>query len=434
MQSTIEKTGDNLVKLTVTVESDAVDKACEAAYIKMRDRGDIPGFRKGKIPKGVFLTKYGKTVFLDAAIEDIVSDAYTLAVDENGLEPIDTPQVDIISSEVGKELVFSAVIEVAPEAVLGEYKGLEITTPSTEVAEAEIEQKIEYLREKHSELVNYEGEDAALGHHAVIDFEGFIDGEPFDGGKAEAYSLILGSSSFIPGFEEGLVGMKRDEEKDLTLKFPEDYHAEDFAGKDVLFKVKMIDLKEKKLADVDDDLAKMAGDYEDLAQLKASIRENLERAAENSVERQKRERVLARVVENASVTIPDKMIKVQVEKMVNEFASRLRAEGMEIGKYLEYTGTDIDSLREKLEPEAEKVVKTELVIKSLVKAEDLSVSEEELEKEISELASKYDKEPKELRAFLESQGTLSEYKRALAADKAFEFLIGQTVFVEGGEK
>ena len=434
MQATIEKTGDNLIKLTVTVDAETVDKASEAAYVKMRDRGDIPGFRKGKIPKGVFETRYGKTVFLDAAVEDIVADAYGKAIDEEDIDPIDVPQVEIVSSGLGEQLVFQAMVEVAPEVTLGEYKGLKIPAPSTTVAEEEVDQKIAYLQEKHSELVTFDGEAAEAGHHAVIDFEGFIDGEPFDGGKAEAYGLVLGSGSFIPGFEEGLLGMKREEEKDLQLKFPEDYHAEDFAGKDVLFKVKLLELKEKKMAEADDELAKMAGDYENMEQLRQAIRDNLERAALNSVERQKREKVLAQVVENASVEIPKKMIMVQVDKMVNDFAARLRSEGMDIGKYLEYTGTDLENLRQKLEPEAEKVVKTELVIKAVVKAEKLDVTEEELEKEIGSLASKYDKKPEELKAYLQSQGTLGEYRRALASDKAFELLIAASEFIEGGDK
>ncbi len=433
MKSTMEKTGENLVKLTVTVDAETVNKACEAAYVKMRDKGDMPGFRKGKVPKSVFETRYGKTVFLDAAIEDIVSEAYGKAIDENEIESIDVPQVDILSSELGKELEFVAMVEIAPEATLGEYKGISVEAPTTDVKEEEIEERINYLREKHSELVEYPGEEAALGHHALIDFEGFIDGVPFEGGKAEGHSLILGSSSFIPGFEDGVVGMKRDEEKDLILKFPDDYHSTDFAGKDVLFKVKLHDLKEKRLADADDELAKMAGDYDNLDALKNDIKEKLQNAAENRVEREKRERVLAAVVENATVEVPQKMIQSQVKKMVNEFASRLRSEGMDIGKYLEYTGTDLETLKEKLGPEAEKVVKTELVIQAIVKAEGLSITEEELEKEIAELASKYDKSPGELKEFLVAQGSLSEYKKALASDKALELLVREAVFTEKGE-
>src|SRR5690625_4036945 len=336
-----EKTEGNDGVLTVTVDAEEFDKALDQAFKKVVKDVEIPGFRKGRVPRKIFEHRFGVESLYQDAVDIILPDAYMKAVEETGIEPVDQPEVDIEEIEKGKDLVFTAKVTVKPEVELGQYKNLEVEEQDTEVTDEDVENEIEALREQQAELVVKEEGEVEEGNTVVIDFEGFMDNEPFEGGKGENYSLEIGSGQFIPGFEEQLIGASSGDDVDVNVTFPEDYHAEDLSGKEALFKVKVHEIKEKVLPELDDEFAKDVDDeVETLDELKEKIKERLLEQKQLDADNQKREQVLLQASENATVDIPEVMVENELEQMLNEFQQSLQVQGITLEMYTQFSGQD----------------------------------------------------------------------------------------------
>lgn len=423
MKVSVENVEKNKVVLEIEVEEEKVREETEKAYQKLKNKLSIPGFRKGKAPRSLLEARYGRDVFLNEALDDLVSDAYVKAISENNIEPIDKPEIEMVQLENDRPLIFKATVEVPPEVKLGEYKGVEVKKPVPEFDEEQVEKQIQSYRERSAELVPVDDEAVQMGHHVVIDFEGFIEGTPFSGGKAEGYVLEIGSGHFIPGFEEQIVGMKKGEEKDIQVKFPEDYHTEEFAGKDAVFKVKLQEIKKKVLPAADDELAKKVSNFETIQELREDIANKLKSAAQDKADREYRAAVLEAVMANAEVDIPEKMIVKRAERMIKDFSDGLEQQGMEFAQYLQLANTSEEKMKEEIKPEAENAVKADLVVKAVAEKEGISVSQEELEQEVAKLAERYKQDPEKLMAFMAMQGTLPDFRQAVVFDKTVDFLI-----------
>lgn len=369
MSAKWEKLEGNEGVLTVEVEASEFNRALDQAFKKVVKKVQIPGFRKGRIPRHIFEKRFGVESLYQDALDIILPDAYMKAVEETGIEPVDRPEVDVKQIEKGKELVFTAKVTVKPEVKLGDYKGLKVEELDTEVTDQDVENELKQLQERQAELVVKEDGQVEEGDTVVIDFEGFIDGEPFEGGKAENYSLEIGSGSFIPGFEDQLIGKKAGEETDVEVTFPEEYHAEELAGKPATFKVKIHDIKTKELPELDDEFAKdVDEEVESLEELKKKTRDRLENQKKQEAENHKRETVIEKASENAEVDIPDAMIETELDRMMKEFEQRLQMQGMTMDMYYQFSGSDENALKEQMKDDAEKRVRTNLTLEAIAQA------------------------------------------------------------------
>ena len=422
MKSTIEKLSDNLVSLEIEVEAAVVRQACEEAYKKMKTSVNIPGFRKGKVPKTVIEQKYGKEVFLNEALDDLVSEFYAQAVVEHEVDYIDHPDVSIIEATPDGPLKFKAVVEIAPTVELGQYKEVEVKKPEIAFDPEMIEKQIDTFREKAAELSPSESDTAKNGDFAIFDFDGSVDGEPIEGGQAEGYTLELGSGHFIPGFEEQMIGMKIGEEKTINTKFPEEYHSADLAGKDAVFKVKLHELKTKQMPEADDEFAKKVSKFETIAEFRANIEQELKDKVEKDYERELRTSSLQAAIDNAKVEVPQKMVTARCAKMLEDFKQNIGKQGLEYEKYMELVGKTEEEILEDMRPEALNAVKADLVMKAVAKAENLMVSNEEMEEEIDKLSKEYGQDAEKIKAYMFMQGTVLEYKQALVFDKTLRFI------------
>jgi len=423
MKSNVEKIERNRVVLQVEVETGELEKGIHQAYKKLVKKVNIPGFRKGKAPRKILENYVGKEYLLSEAADIILPNAYYDAVQENALEPIDQPEVEVVQLEDGQPFIFKATVDVKPEVKLGEYKGLEVKKKAYEVKEEDVQKFLENLQQRYAKLVNKENGNAEKGDIALIDFEGFIDGEAFPGGKGENYSLEIGSGTFIPGFEDQLIGMAAEEEKEVNVTFPEDYHQEDLAGKPATFKVKIKGIKTKELSPIDDEFAKDVSEFETLEELKNDTRNKLKETAENRSQDEIRTELINKVVESSEVEIPNIMIERRIASFVNDFANRVQQQGLSFEKYLELSGLSLDQLKENYRAQAEKSVKTDLVLEAVAKKENIDVSEEELDKEVEQIAKVYRQDPKAFKAYLASQGTLDSLKQSIILDKAVDLLV-----------
>lgn len=423
MKSNVEKIERNRVVLQVEVETGELEKGIHQAYKKLVKKVNIPGFRKGKAPRKILENYIGKEYLLSEAADIILPNAYYDAVQENALEPIDQPEVEVVQLEDGQPFIFKATVDVKPEVKLGEYKGLEVKKKAYEVKEEDVQKFLENLQQRYAKLVNKENGNAEKGDIALIDFEGFIDGEAFPGGKGENYSLEIGSGTFIPGFEDQLIGMAAEEEKEINVTFPEDYHQEDLAGKPATFKVKIKGIKTKELSPIDDEFAKDVSEFETLEELKNDTRNKLKETAENRSQDEIRTELINKVVESSEVEIPNIMIERRIASFVNDFANRVQQQGLSFEKYLELSGLSLDQLKENYRAQAEKSVKTDLVLEAVAKKENIDVSEEELDKEVEQIAKVYRQDPKAFKAYLASQGTLDSLKQSIILDKAVDLLV-----------
>ena len=385
MKSTVERLANNQVVLEVEVGQDQVEAAIDRASRRLAQQIKIPGFRPGRAPRSVIEMRVGREVLYQEALDDLIPEVYSQALKENDLVPIDAPELDILDMEDGKPLRFKATIDVKPEVTLGEYKGLEVTKQVARVTNADVERVLETMRERFAELVSVEKDGIEQGDFAVIDFTGYIDGQPFPGGAAQGYTLEVGGGSFIPGFEEQLVGAKVDEVRQIVVIFPEDYRAEDLAGKEARFEVKVHEIKEKRYPALNDDFAKDVGDFQTLLELRADIRKRLEDAEEQEAERQLEQDLIDAVVERASCDIPEKMVQRQVEHKLQHLERELYYSGLDKERYLELLGITEEEMDARLRTEAEKEVKTLLVMEALVEAEAIAVADDELEQHINEL-------------------------------------------------
>lgn len=417
-----EKLEGNTGVLTVEVDAATVNNGLDVAFKKVSKQVNIPGFRKGRIPRSMFEKRFGVESLYQDALDAILPDAYISAIEETGIEPIDRPDIEIEQMEKGKELIFKATVQVKPEVKLGEYKGLEVEKMDTEVTDEDVDAELKQLQERQAELVVKEEGEVADGDTVVIDFEGFVDNEPFEGGKSENYSLEIGSGSFIPGFEEQLIGAKTGEEKDVEVTFPEEYHAEELAGKPAVFKVKVHEIKSKELPELDDEFAQdVSEEAETLEQLKESIKNRLVESKKNEAEQKLRDELVGKATENAEVDIPEVMVETEVDRMMKEFEQRLQMQGMTLDLYFQFSGQDEDALRGQMKEDAEKRVRTNLTLEAIAKAENIEADDEAVEEEMKKMAETYQMDIEEIKKLL--GGNLENLKADLKVQKAVEFLV-----------
>ncbi|MDR0126674.1 trigger factor [Bacillus zhangzhouensis] len=416
-----EKQEGNEGVLTVEVDAETFNKALDDAFKKVVKQVSIPGFRKGKVPRGLFEQRFGVESLYQDALDILLPVEYPKAIDEAGIEPVDRPEIDVEKIEKGESLIFTAKVTVKPEVKLGDYKGLNVEKDDTTVTDEDVQEELKALQNRQAELVVKEEGAIENGDTVVLDFEGFVDGEAFEGGKAENYSLEIGSGSFIPGFEEQLVGLEAGAEKDVEVTFPEEYHAEDLAGKLAVFKVKIHEIKAKELPALDDEFAKdVDEEVETLAELTEKTKKRLEEAKENEAEGKLREELVAKASENAEVDVPQAMVDTELDRMMKEFEQRLQMQGMNLELYFQFSGQDEDALKEQMKEDAAKRVKSNLTLEAIAAAEDLQVSDEEVEEELSKMAEAYNMPVENIKQAI---GSTEAMKEDLKVRKAIDFLV-----------
>ncbi|GMQ62311.1 trigger factor [Vallitalea maricola] len=392
MNVNVETLEKSMVKLTIEVDADRFEEGMKHAYNKNKSKITVPGFRKGKVPRQLIEKTYGAEIFYEDAVNYIIPEAYDKAIEENNLEVVSRPEVDVQQVEKGKSMIFTAEVAVKPEVTLGEYKNIEVEKNNIEVTDEDITGEIEKVRDKNSRLVDITDRAVQDNDQVIIDFEGFVDGEPFEGGKAENYSLTIGSHSFIDTFEEQLIGKTIGEDVEVNVTFPEDYQQEDLQGKEALFKVKVNEIKFKELPEADDEFAKDVSEFDTLDEYKEDIKAKLLEQKENTAKSKKQEDVLGKVIENATMEIADPMIDLQAENMTNDFATRLQYQGLSLEQYFGFTGQNMATLKETMKTDAEKRIKSRLVLEAIAKAEEIEVSEDELKEELQKMAEAYNME------------------------------------------
>lgn len=417
----IEKLEHNMAKLTIEVPYEEFDKAVDQAYKRNKNKINVPGFRKGKVPRQMVEKMYGKEVFFEDAANIIIPDAYSKAYDECEEEIVSSPKIDVVQMEADKPFIFTAEVALNPSVKLGEYKGIEIEKLDTEVTEADIDEQIEQERNRQARVVTVEGRAIKEGDTAVIDFEGFVDGEAFEGGKGENYSLEIGSHSFIPGFEEQLIGKNTGDECDVEVTFPEDYHAENLAGKPAVFKCKIHEVKEKQLPELDEEFADDAG-FDSVEEYKEDVKKKLVEKREKESKEQKEDAVIDAIIEKAEMDIPEPMIETQQRQLIDEFAQQLSMQGLSLEQYFMFTGMTRDMMMEQTKPRAEKKIKARLVLEAVADAEKMEVSEEEYENELKDMAESYKMEIDKLKDIL-AEADEKMIKKDLRIKKAIDFVV-----------
>lgn len=422
MQSTITNKEGNKVSLKIEVESKKFEDAVQKSYMKNRGRFNIPGFRKGKVPRKIIEVNYGEGVFYEDAINIVFPEAYEKAIEDHNLDPVDRPDVDIEEIEKGKPVVFTAEVTVKPEVTLGEYKGIEVEKVEYNVTEEEIDKELKNMQEQNGRIIEVEDRPVQNGDTLTIDYAGFVGEEQFEGGTAQNQTLEIGSGRFIPGFEEQLVGKNKGEEVEVNVTFPEEYQAENLAGKDATFKVTIHEIKEKELPELDDELAKDVSEFDTLEELKNDIKNRLEESSKNREEAENQNNVLAKVVEASEVEIPEVMIERQVDSEVNDFSYRLQFQGLDINKYFELTNTTMEDLRSQMKENAEKVVRNDLILEAIAKAEGIEPTDEEIDNEIEKMAKQYNQEADKLKKSLR-ESDMDYIKMGIINKKTLDFLL-----------
>lgn len=417
-----EKQEGNEGVLTVTVEAAEFDSALDQAFKKVSKEVSVPGFRRGKIPRQMFEKRFGVESLYQDALDIVLSPNYAKAVQEEDLNPVDQPEVDIVEMEKGKDLVFTAKVTVEPEVKLGDYKGLEVEALSTDVTDEDVDHEIGHLLEAHTEMVvKDEGEAVAEGDTVNLDFDGYVDGEQFDGGKAEGYDLEIGSGSFIEGFEEQLVGLKVDDEKDVEVTFPEEYHAENLAGEPATFKVKINSIKVKETPELDDDLVKeLDQDVETVDALKEKLHKDLKEAKEQQSDAQLKEDLVTQASDNAEIDVPEAMVNTELDRMVQEFEQRLSQQGINLEMYQQLSGQDEDALREQMKEDALKRVRTNLTLRQIADDENIEVTEADIDAELEKMSGQFGISVEDIKATL---GDLSMLEGDLKVQKALDVLV-----------
>ncbi|MCQ2522002.1 MAG: trigger factor [Lachnospiraceae bacterium] len=389
MSIQVEKLEHNMAKLTIEVSAEDFDAAVNKAYLKNKNKISVPGFRKGKVPRQMVEKMYGKGVFYEDAANIIIPEAYDKAFDECEEEIVSAPEIDVTQLEAGKPFIFTATVAIKPEVTLGAYKGVEVEKIDTEVSDAELEEAIQKELEQQSRMVAVEGRPVQDGDQISLDFDGSVDGVPFDGGKSENYSLTIGSGAFIPGFEEQLIGKNAGDECDVNVTFPEDYHAEELAGKAAVFKCKIHEIKEKQIPALDEDFIDDAGEFDSVDAYKADLKQKLTDTKVKNAEKEKQEKVLDAIIEAATMDVPAAMVDTECKAQVNQFAQQLSMQGMNIEQYFMFTGLTKEKMAEQVRPRAEKKIKSTLVLEAIAKAENMEASEEEIDKEIADMAKEF---------------------------------------------
>ncbi len=432
MSVQVENLEKNMVKLTITVEAADFEKAVEKAYQKSKGQIVIPGFRKGKAPRKMIEKMYGQGVFFEDAANECLPDAYEAAVKESGLTIVSEPQIDAVQLEPGKDFIFTATAAKKPEVKIEGYKGIEVPKTEIVVTDEDIDAEIESVRKRNARQVSVDRA-AENGDTAVIDFEGFVDDVPFDGGKGENYSLKLGSGSFIPGFEEQVVGHKAGEEFDVNVTFPENYQAKELQGADAVFKIVLHDVKAEELPEVDDDFASDVSEYETLDEYKESLKKTIAERKEKTAKTAKEDKAVDILIEKAEMEIPDAMIESQAKQMVNDFANQLQSQGLSISQYLQFTGMTAESMLDTMKPQAQKRIESRLVLEAVADAEGMTASDEEVDAEIKTMADSYGMEVENIKNFLQD-ADLENMREDIKVRKALDLVVAEAVEVEMPEE
>lgn len=426
MKASWEKTEKNKGVLTVETDAQTVLDALDKAFKKVVKNVSVPGFRKGKVPRVIFERRFGVEALYQDALDILLPEAYEKAVEETGIEPVDRPEIDIEQLEKGKPLIFKATVTVKPEVELGQYKGLEVPEKDFSVKPEDVAEELERMRKQQGQLEAVEEGTVEKEDRVIIDFEGFVDGKAFEGGKAEKYTLEVGSGTFIPGFEDQLIGMKPGEEKEIQVTFPEEYHAKDLAGKPATFKVKLHEIKRLNLPELDDEFAQDVSDFDTLEELKAEVEKNLKEKAKRDEEEYVRNTLVELASENATVDIPEVMIENEMDFMLKQFEQRLMYQGLNLELYTQFTGQTVDEIKEQFKEDAEKRVKTNLVLEAIAKEEKIEVTEEDIDQEIEQTAKQMEREVDEVRKMFESQGAIDSIKEQLRIKKTIDLLVSNS--------
>ncbi len=421
MNCKVEKTENaNEVKLEITVEAEKFENAMKKVYFQNAKYINIPGFRKGKAPMNIVEKYYGAQIFYEDAFNDVATQAYDEALEENKIDVVSRPTVDIIQMEKGKDVIFSATVQVKPEVKLGKYKGIDIKKIEYPVKDEDIEKELKKMQEKNARLITIEDRALENGDIATIDFEGFTDGVPFEGGKAEGHELEIGSGAFIPGFEEQLVNMKINEEKEIKVTFPKEYFSKDLAGKEATFKVKLHEIKKKELPKLDDEFAKDVSEFDTLEELKADIKNKMEKDNEQKAKYETEESAIKAVCDNVKIDIPSGMVDMEVDHMIQDISQRLSYQGLKLDQYLKMIGKTEEEVRKEYEPQAIEAIKSRLTLEAIRKAEKIEASEEEIKEKLEEMAKNYGKKVEEIQ---DNEDLKNYIKEGIESEKAIDFIV-----------
>lgn len=426
MSVQVEKLEKSMAKLTIEVAAEEFDAAINKAYQKSKGKISMPGFRKGKAPRAMIEKMYGTGIFFEDAANMLIPDAYESAAKESELEIVAQPEIDVVQIEKGKPFIFTATVAVKPEVTLGEYKGIEVEKKTVEVTDEELQAELDRVRESNSRMITVDDRATEDGDTVVIDFDGYVDGEQFEGGKADDYTLVLGSHSFIDTFEDQLVGKNIGEDVEVNVTFPEQYQAEELQGKPAVFKVKIKEIKKKELPELDDDFAQDVSDCDTLDQYKDETKKKLLESKEAAAKREKEEDVVNKIIENATMEIPAPMVDAQTRQMVQEFAQRLQSQGLSVEQYMKFTGLTQQKMLEELEPQALKRIQSRLVLEAVVAAENIEATEEDINKEVENMASMYQMEVDKLKELI-GEEEKKQIGLDMAVQKAVEFVVDAAV-------
>ena len=426
MSLQVENMEKNMAKLTIEVSAEELEKAIQGAYLKQRNKISVPGFRKGKVPRQMIEKMYGVGIFYEDAANALIPTAYGKAYDECELDIVSQPKVEVVQLEKGKPFIFTAEVAVKPEVTLGEYKGLSVDKVSNRVTAKEIDAKLEEEQKKNARTVVVEDRAVQDGDEVVLDFEGFVDGVAFEGGKGENYPLTIGSGSFIPGFEEQLVGAEKEKEVEVNVTFPEEYHAEELAGKPAVFKCTVHEIKAKELPELDDEFAAEVSEFDTLDAYKADVKAKIKERKNTEGRRKKEDQAVEKAVANATMEIPDAMIDTEVRQMANDFSQRIMQQGLTMEQYFQFTGMTAESMMEELRPQAVKRIETRLVLEAIAKAENIEITDERIDEELAKMAEAYKMEVEKLKEFM-GENEKEQMKMDLAVQDAVTFLVDNAV-------
>ena len=428
MSLQVEKLEKNMAKLTVEVPAEQFDEAIKAAYNKNKNRFNIPGFRKGKAPQAMIEKMYGPGVFYEDAANEAIDSSYGDAMKESGLEIVARPEIDITQIEKGKAFIYTATVAVRPEVTLGQYKGVEVQKADAEVTDSDVETELKRVQDQNARLVSIEDRPVEDGDQTVIDFEGFVDGKPFDGGKGTDYPLTIGSHSFIDTFEEQLIGKNIGEECEVNVTFPGEYHAKELVNKPATFKVTVKEIKKKELPELNDEFASEVSEFETLEEYKNDIRTKLADRKQKAATTENENRVVEKVVENAQMDIPDPMVDNEVMNMLQDTARRMQSQGLSLDQYLQYTGQTVDTMKEQMKPQAIRRIQTRLVLEAVAAAENITISDEKLEEELKKMADSYQMEVEKLKEYM-GEFEKEQMKKDLAVQEAVDLLVSEAKLV-----
>ena len=427
MSFTVENLEEkNMVKLVIESTAEEFEAGLNTAYNKNKSKISLPGFRKGKAPRKMIEKMYGAEVFYEDAANSIIPDAYAKAADECGLELVSQPKINVTQLEAGKPFIFEAVVATKPEVEVGQYKGVEVTKADTEATDADVEEELKRVQEQNSRTVAVTDRAVKDGDNTVIDFEGFVDGVAFEGGKGTDYPLTIGSHSFIDTFEDQIIGMNIGDEKEINVTFPEEYHVDDLKGKPAMFKVSVKEIKEKQLPELNDEFAQDVSDFDTIAEYKDDLKNKIADRKSREAKAKQEDEAIAKIIESSKMDIPEAMVNTQVNRMLEDFAQRLQMQGLSVEQYFQYTGVTAEKIIEDMKPEAVKRIQSRLVLEAVVKAEGLTASEEEFQDELNKMAEQYKMEIEKVKEFM-GEYEEKQIKEDIAIQKAVDVIVNSVV-------